>query len=225
MFVQELMLSCGTSARSVDDMGKRPPPYTRETRLFHSNPSGKSVIQLAIDFHHIQLLPGPNSKANDLIQKFLKRIAYSLTWERVYNDARVFSKQSYEIVEGSLLEWCGKVLVEAGTTTYYGQSLWEIEPDLLDIFYTFDHGMWKILFHYPRVFSRDAFAARDRLINAVDRYFALPKDQRKDESWFTDALEAEQRSIGMSEREMAATVIIIFFVLVSCSYFQKAPFD
>jgi len=50
------MLSCGTSKQAAGKSSQQPPPYPEDAQMTSLNPEKKSIINLAMDFHHIQLL-------------------------------------------------------------------------------------------------------------------------------------------------------------------------
>ncbi|OCL05804.1 cytochrome P450 [Glonium stellatum] len=217
-FIQDLMLSCGTSVQAADKSSKQPPPYPEDALMSGLNPQNKSIINLAIDFHHIQLLPGPDSQVEYLSAKFLHEISESLKWDILVSDKILAGEKNSDTMETSLIKWAGSVLIKAGTKAYWGDRLWKIAPDLLDSFYEFDRGIWKLLFHYPKVFSGDALAARDKIIDALTKYFQLPRKERDDIAWFTRSLETESRLVGLDERDMAASTLILYFVINGNTY-------
>ncbi|KAM5442403.1 hypothetical protein MferCBS31731_002281 [Microsporum ferrugineum] len=218
VFVQDLMLSCGTDTRTVEKMSEEPPRYIPGRNDSSLNPSGKSLVRLAVDFHHIQLLPGPNSQAGPLIDVLLGHIKRGLTWETLSQGECLGSQNSSKGIQVSLLGLCGRVLVEAGTKTYWGDKLWGLTPDMLKSFYALDRGVWKLLFQYPSVFSRDALAARDTIIDILTQYYRLPREEREDCAWFTKSLETESRNLGLGESDMSAAILIIFFVVNGNTY-------
>jgi hypothetical protein len=213
VFIQDLMLSCGTSQNTVDKMSQSPPPYTTLTHDPSLNSSKKSLISLAVDFHHIQLLPGSKSQCAPLTAKFLGYIESLLRWESLSQDIVIPDERTPQCINRtSLIQFCGKVLVEAGTKTYWGERLWDLAPNMLETFYSLDRTVWKLLFRYPEPFSKDALSARDTIIEILAKYYSLPKEERNDAAWFTQALESESRAIGLDEKEMASAILIIYFV-------------
>jgi hypothetical protein len=89
-------------------------------------------------------------------------------------------RTAHSIKRTSLIQFCGKVLIEAGTKTYWGEKLWDLAPNMLDTFYSLDRTVWKLLFRYPEPFSKDALAARDTIIEILTRYYSLPREERED---------------------------------------------
>jgi hypothetical protein len=179
------------------------------------NPSRKSIARIAVDFHHRQLHPGKDSKLNDLTSALEQQIERRVTWEQIQAEPHYRVREAGKSVEISLLRFCGKILIEAATVSYFGEAFLEIEPRLLDLFYEFDEGMWKLLYNYPPFLCSDLHITKDRLVAMIAQHFSHSKAQRSDEAWFTQALEEEQRRIGLTEHEMASTVLIIYFAYVT----------
>ena len=212
VFIYDLMLSCGTSPETVKKMSSSPPPYPEGYSVSGLNPGNKTLVRLAIDFHHGQLLAGPNTHVDELTDVFLAYIDSFLRWDHLCKDPKLSMRKTADSMELSLLDWCGKVLIEAGTKTYWGGALWNMSPDMLNTFYALDRGMWKILFQYPKAFSKEVIAVRDSITRMLADYYKLPFERRSDAAWFTKSLETESRAAGLDEEEMAAAIMIIFFV-------------
>lgn len=213
VFVEDLMLSCGASKETVAKMAMSPPPYVSDIKLSGLNPRAKSIVSLAVDFHHTQLLPGPNSQVAPLTSAFLGHITEFLAWKNIRDDDKIKGlRTSSSIERTSLLRFCGRVLIEAGTRSYWGERLWQLAPNMLETFYDLDHTVWKLLFRFPPMFSKDANLARDTIIGILEKYYKLPLHEREDAAWWTKAMETESRAIGLTEQEMAATILIIYFV-------------
>jgi hypothetical protein len=213
VFVEDLMLSCGASTETVMKMSQSPPPYVADSTDSGLNPHSKSLVSLAVDFHHTQLLPGPNSQVAPLTSAFLGHITELLAWKNIHGDDKIKGARTKNSIERtSLLRFCGRVLIEAGTRTYWGERLWQLAPDMLETFYDLDHTIWKLLFRFPPMFSKDANLARDTIIDVLTKYYERPLAERDDAAWWTKSMESESRAIGLSERDMAATILIIYFV-------------
>lgn len=49
-------------------------------------------------------------------------------------------------------------------------------------------------------------------MDALREYFMLPKEERKGEAWLVRNLEAEMRNVGIEEPDIAAFVMMIYWV-------------
>lgn len=158
-----------------------------------------------------QLLPG--KEFDVLSNTLIKDIEQSLQWHNISSAVTVSSTNGTKRV--SLLGWCREVLILSATRSFFSDRLLQIDPHLIDSFYTFDADSWKAFFNYPRFLSREMDAGKDRILNALSRYFLLPKDERKGESWLIPNLEAEMIKAGINDvAEMAAIVMPLYWVYV-----------
>lgn len=112
----------------------------------------------------------------------------------------------------SLFQWCQKVLVDSATKTFFGDILLDISPDFTEHFYDYDENSWKLLYQYPRIFARDLHTAKSKMLNTLVTYLKLPKEQRSDASWLIQTLENEQRDIGIEIRDIAAMIMMGYWV-------------
>ena len=203
------MLWCGGSPAAVEKMYFKPTPALS---LLSPNPLHKSLARLTVDFHKNQLLPG--RELDVLAARFLQYIEDSMRWEKMTTERSYVLSAVDDAVDVSLLNWCGDILVDAGTRAYWGERLLQIEPNLLRYFFDYDDRAWMLLFQYPRILSKDMYAAKGKIINALSKYYKLPKEERSDESWFVRTLEAEQRQIGIGEDDIAAIIMIVYWASV-----------
>ena len=211
-FVRDLMLACGGSPSGVDKMYQRPASDGSGHVMIAPNPMHKCLANLTVDFHKQQLLPG--DELDKLGIEFLRIINEHLQWERMTSQCSYVVKASPNAVEVSLHKWCGDILVDAGTRAYFGERLLQIDPHLLHSFFDYHDKAWMLLFQYPHFLSKDMYAAKQRIIDALTTYFKLPKEQRQDEAWFIHALEREQRALGMSDQDVAALLMIVYWAYV-----------
>lgn len=159
-----------------------------------------------------QLLPG--KEFDVLSTKLIKDIEQSLQWHDISSAVTVSSTNGTKRV--SLLGWCREVLIVSATRSFFSERLLQIDPHLIESFYAFDAKSWKAFFKYPRFLSRDMDAGKDRLLDALSRYFLLPKEERKGESWLISNLEAEMIKAGINDvAEMASIVMPLYWVYVN----------
>ena len=208
-FVRDLMLSCGGSPSGVDKMYQPPAKDGKGHVMIAPNPMHKCLANLTVDFHKQQLLPG--DELDKLGYQFLRIINEHLQWEKMTSQRGYVVEVNREGVDVSLFKWCGDILVDAGTRAYFGERLLQIDPNLLQSFFEYDEKAWMLLFQYPHFLSKDMYAAKQRIIDALSTYFRLPKEQRKGEAWFIQALETEQRALGMSDQDVAALLMIVYW--------------
>lgn len=64
------------------------------------------------------------------------------------------------------------VVGRSATATLMGPRILELTPDILDDFRLYDNNLLKFLFGWPRWMAREAYQARDRLRDAVEKWHA-----------------------------------------------------
>jgi len=208
VFVRDIMVAFGSSSGAIEKMWLFPSKDGHGFAAQVPNPAQKCLAQLTRDFHKQQLHPGENQSA--LADKFLHHIDESLRWERM--SVKYILKSTESSREISLKGWCGDVLLDAATRAFFGESLLQIEPDLFRDFFDFDDNSWMLLYRYPRFLAKDMYRAKDAAIDALTKYFALPKESRSGEAWFIRTLEAEQRQLGIGDRDIATLMLMVYWV-------------
>ena len=210
-FIRETLKSLGASSYAVD---KWIPP--RLSKDVMDNTSINS-IPLIGDFTHVgerlcqrQLLPG---RELDALQRvFMDGIDESLHWQRITEKITIHSSPDIRTI--SLLGWCREVLLESATRAFFGDKLLQINPDLFQAFSTFDTNSWKLHYGYPRVLSKQMYAARDVIIKALTTYFKLPKIERPGAAFLIDSFEVEMRNMSIGDKDIAALIMPVYWVYV-----------
>ncbi|KAG5796187.1 hypothetical protein H9Q69_004800 [Fusarium xylarioides] len=112
-----------------------------------------------------------------------------------------------------MFKWTSDIIVKASTRSFFGTALFEKSPELVDDFRTFNRQTWKLLYKYPRLLSRSAYDSRDASIDALERYFEMPQDQRRDAAPFVIKAEDEMRKHGISNRDIAAVLFKLYWAI------------
>ena len=211
-FVRDIMVAFGASPGAIEKMWLLPSNDKHGFNAQVENPSQKCLAQLTRDFHKQQLHPGQNQRS--LSEKFQGYIEESLRWDSMStrpNDKYILrsSEMSKEI---SLKGWCADVLLNAATRAFYGESLLQNQPDLFRDFFDFDDNSWMLMYRYPRFMATSMYQAKDAAIDALTKYFATPKGSRRGEAWFIRTLEAEQRQLGIDDRDIATLNLMVYWV-------------
>ncbi|RAL64705.1 hypothetical protein DID88_001736 [Monilinia fructigena] len=105
----------------------------------------------------------------------------------------------------SLLALCHDVLVKPVSATVFGNVLYNVEPDLSDIFRKFDDNSWKMNYELPRLVAPGVYDAKDEIRSVIPRYLQLPGESRGDAAWIIHALKYELGvgSAGIGEEDIA----------------------
>ena len=174
----------------------------------YPNPQRKHLGELSVDIHKFQL--SPNGKLQDLTDSFRKTIDTSLRWESL--QGRYVLGNSKEEKTISLFGWCSDVLLRAATNVYFGESLLQVAPDVLQNFLEFDLNCWQLIYSYPKFLSKEMHAGKQGLLRALIKYFELPREERQDATWFVHQLEDECRNFSMSNADVASVLFMIYWV-------------
>lgn len=96
-----------------------------------------------------------------------------------------------------------------GTKAYFGELILKIDPSLTRTFMVFEGLSWQAMYQYPRFLCGDMMRAKEKLQNAMAKYFASPQESRSDASWFILKIEKEMERLNISSADRA----IFFFQL------------
>ena len=191
---------------AVDKMWRT--PGIDSPASINPNPRHKVLAHLCEDFYRQQLHPG--KKLADVQNVFLHRIEAFMSWEQIPQSIILSSSEGIRRV--SMLGWCRCILLESATRSFFGDRLLEVEPQLLQSFFDFDDNSWQLTYQLPWPLCMKMRAAKQVGINALTRYFALPKEQRTGEAWLVRNLESEMRNVGIADKDIAAFVFMVYWV-------------
>ena len=208
LVISDLLNAFGVSHSGVDKLYKKP---TKEDPIFHpkvasQNPQYKCLGHLKGQFYHVQLYPGEQF---DIIQgRFLALIDKSMRFESFSREFVLSSAPDENMV--SLLKWSQHVLINAGTTAFFGETLLKSDPNLLRSFIDFDDNNWMVWYKWP-----DATLMRTpkaKVLKTLERYLAMPKEKRPGAAWIITTMEESQRQLGMNDADIAAVVMTLLWV-------------
>ena len=112
----------------------------------------------------------------------------------------------------SLRNWTAEVLGRATMQAFFGPSLLQIDPGLLDAFRTFDSNSWMLTYQYPRAFARIMYDAMERGTRAFTRYYEQPEGKREGAAYWIRTVDRLQREKGMDTQDMAISGQLILWV-------------
>ncbi|ROT37825.1 cytochrome P450 [Sodiomyces alkalinus F11] len=179
----------------------------------------KHLVRLCKEYQLVQLSPGPrlDRLLGQAIGQFNLRLDLQSirTWGAGwYANSTTSAPGSVDV---SLYNWVSDVFIDFGTRAYFGDLLQDIAPDITRTFMAFDALSWQAMYQYPSFLCGEMTRAKGKLQNAMAEYFASPKDQREDISWFISKVEEE-----MDRLDIAASDRAIFFFQL---YWRYVPFS
>ena len=212
-WINDLMLQFGASRPSVKAMfspvltsEKGEPPIDPSLGL--SNWQGKPLKEVCVLLFRLFLNPGHNSET--LLQVLLETVNTRMSWEGIPEE-QILAKNSggYTV---SLLKWSQHVLLEGATRSFFGKALLDLEPNLFKSFYAFDESSWKLPYKIPEIFAHDVATSKAVAVQALRKYFDLPKDQRSDASLVIQQIESAMRANGIGSADMGTLVLLFYWV-------------
>lgn len=207
-FIADMLLSFGATSSGVGKMFHHPSRGGSGYPVGGMNSRSKSLAHLSEDLYKQQLLPG--ERLDKLAGRLIGSIDEALQWEKM---PHLYYPQSFSReMNISLMKWCGDILIDAAITALFGPRIYQINPNIAQDFFDFNEDAWKLLFRYPRIAARKMYTAKKNLIDAFEIYFRLPKEERKDSAWLVQELEAEQRQIGIEDRDIATMGLMLLWV-------------
>ena len=196
-FVQDLYRWIGISQPNIDKLWRAPTEDQKAkdpTRKFPPN-------QMVEEYQFHQLLPGEN--LDKIAKTFVRYVDEKVRWQQLQKKCPYIQGSSPNSVKISLMDWTADVFLHTTTEIYWGKTIWEVAPKLIESFLKWEETTWKYVFQLPRFLSRDMYAAKDQLVDAFTAYFEQPKSKRGDATYFVVTAEEELREIGFKDHDVA----------------------
>ncbi|KAI0186879.1 cytochrome P450 [Xylaria flabelliformis] len=168
------------------------------------------------EYHRRQTKPG--ELFNDLLHKRTITQIHEALQAISDGTSRSIMEQSGDRVTISLLQLCTELFLRGTTTSFLGNKIWEVNPDLLDSFMVWERTNWKYMFQLPDIISGDMLQARDDIIDSFTRYLCIPQEDRRDSNYFVKSIETMMRDVGCSEQDMARVLMLHFWAVLGNIY-------
>ena len=217
VFVRSFFSQLGLSTEGMRKMFQDPRDFAiknmKASLLQSENPLHKNFSHFQSDLYQQQLHTG--KRLNVLQAKFLQYINGSLQWDKLpsgHTPSSAVEKTVPLEKVISLSQWCREVLVNAATRSLFGDAPLEIDPNFLQYFYDFDGESWKLLYQVPYFLAKDAHAVKDKILDVLVQFVRLRQEQKEDACWLIKTLEKESKYIGLAERDIAAMLLIVYWV-------------
>lgn len=147
---------------------------------------------------------------NSLQDDFIRHVEKSMRWNCL--SAKYTKLTGSDEKEISLLGWCRDVIVNAATRSYFDEALLQIEPNLSQIVSDLDNETCGSITKYPHKLGNFSSAAKEKGIGTFTAYLKLSKVQRAGEAQFVRDLEEEYRRLGLDEENLAALMMMVYWV-------------
>ncbi|KAJ3571853.1 hypothetical protein NPX13_g5238 [Xylaria arbuscula] len=168
------------------------------------------------EYHRRQTKPG--ALFDDLLhQRLIPRVNESLKAVSSCSSPAIV-QNSADGVTVSLLQLCTELFLRGTTTSFLGEKIWEVNPNLLDSFMVWERTNWKYMFQMPDIISRDMLQARDGIINTFVEYLTIPANERSDSNYFVKSIETMMRDVDCSREDMARVLMLHFWAVLGNIY-------
>ena len=184
------------------------PIDARSTALLSTkNPNGKCYFNMQSEWLRYQLHPGDNGNLKGLQDKYARFLSESLLWPALLRRFDIASETNEKFI--SLRQFTRQTLGDCAMKSFFGEKLFETSPLFLSHYQEYEDESWKIFFNYPRFVARQVHRTKDKTLDDLVRYFALPKEQRLDLAWIFQTLDSELTNIGLAARDRAGIMMMI----------------
>ena len=173
------------------------------------NPHNKPFFHLKSDFYHIQLLPGQN-QYNIIQENVLGRLSTAMAFENLTKAGLLCTK--VDVTEASLYKLCQHVFVKAGVEAFFGESIFQLSPTLLNDFIDFDDHNWMVFYNYTGPDAQAMRKPKAKELAVLEKWLRLPKSQRPGAAWLIETMEESQRQLGMKEADIAVVLMMLMWV-------------
>ncbi|PVI04819.1 hypothetical protein DM02DRAFT_689708 [Periconia macrospinosa] len=161
-----------------------------------------------IDLHHQQLYRGP--RLDSLIQdRMLPSICKALDMTDSGNQS-ILSRSENSVVI-SLHNLCVHIFITKETEAYFGPTILNKSPELINAFLDWELCSWKFLFQLPDVLAQDMVKTKRTITDTFANYYRLPRSERPGSIFFVDALEDMLREVGLTESEMGHFTLLHYW--------------
>ena len=212
-FVQNIMRAFGFNYTAVENMFHEDPAHLLATNVKSSsllstaNPKGKCYFNMQSEWLKHQLLPNDNGNLRGLQDKYTHYLSESLSWEALVDRFILESNVHGKTI--SLKQFTRQILGDCAMKAFFGTKLFETSPLFLPHYQKYEDDSWKIFFNYPRFMAKEVHRAKDRTLDDLVRFYALPKEQRPGMAWIFQTLDSELNSLGLNPRDRAGIMMMI----------------
>ncbi|KAL8738945.1 MAG: hypothetical protein Q9181_000328 [Wetmoreana brouardii] len=213
--VQNVMKAFGLQCTAVehmfhDDPGRLVPMEVKDSSLLSAeNPNNKCYFHMQKDWFRVQLHPG--DKLRDLQEKYAQFLTASISWDSLSEGYTISADANERLV--SMRGFTRLTLGMCALKAFFGKELFEICPSFLDHYQGFEDASWKVFYNYPHFLAKGLHKIKDKTIDDLVKYFALPAKQRPDLAWIFQTMEAELGNLSLSPRDRAGMMMLIIWAI------------
>ena len=210
-FITDVMHTFGLKGSSITKMYTPDPAqiipkrYHPISRLATHNRQKKHYIHNMSEWLSQQLLSGAHAEL--LQERYAAHLDGLLHWEKldpVYIQSSDITQKTV-----SLRNYTRVSLTNSANRTFFGKELFEAAPEFIEGYKIYEDESWKIFFQYPRFMASHLHDAKDKALDAMVGFLALPKEDRPHLSWVMDTMNNELNYLGLPPRDIAGVIMLI----------------
>jgi hypothetical protein len=224
-FTERMLAAFGISAESLVKMYTPNPrqlivdeKQRKQSALCNANPKNKAYIHLQSDWFRTQLLPGEH--LDYLQETYLVFLNQFLKFDRfddhfVVNEPVVATQEGKSAVKVvSLGKFCRYIISRSSFRTFFGEELFEAEPELARIYQTWEDQSWKVFFNYPPWLAPELHQCRMKFLSGMLKYLEMPESKRTGMVWLFRMANAELQTLGWKDVDRAGLLMMISWACV-----------
>lgn len=177
-------------------------------KAFPQEPGARSLASYAQELYRVQFLTGERA------DEFWASIHGSID---IYLQPGVLPKEA--IIESqdhtqtlSLWRWTRSTFIESISRGLFGDVIFELEPNLVEVFAAFDDNSWKMMHKYPKYAAPEVYDSLDKLNVMFQKYLQFPDEKRRDRAWVLRGLESKFKEFNLEGRDLAFCFVMPFWV-------------
>lgn len=201
--VQQLQRTFGISEGTM--MATWGSSKENDSKSGSSKARDKNLGELSMEFWRTQLVR--QEGYSDIESKLFQHVSAIL-------DQQV-SRAEATGGEISLSKLTTEVIIGAALRAFFGESLLEMQPDLVETYVAFDKESWKLWFRWP--FSKSMYAKKAAVEDSLRKWITLPQERRLGRSYIVKMVEQTQRALGTPDPDLAKIMNLLVYVYVLLS--------
>lgn len=161
----------------------------------------KHLVGLCKEYQIAQLSPG--QRLDELLIPAVEYITNQLSLNSIVKHCNQSTWGQEKVVKLRLYHLMSQTFIGFGQQVYFGKMLSQIEPDIIDLFASFDTNAWQVLYQYPKLLCGTMLKAKNRIHAALQEYLSTPVQERRDAAWMIRELEKDMNKVGVSRHDMS----------------------
>ncbi|KAE8131909.1 cytochrome P450 [Aspergillus pseudotamarii] len=174
-----------------------------------SQPKAPALVLVAEEFMRKQLLE--RSLSTELLARSLEVLESHVRWDAINAPTLLRTSEDEQERTVSLWKWAQTAIIRAVATAWFGDSIWNLSPSIVEDLVCLEMDLWKLLFKLPQPCGKKVRAARARMRRCLIEYMRLPPSSQSDQCWAVKNAVPEMRRRRLSEDDMASYLLMVLW--------------